>query len=56
MFWGPKLRLSGKAPGHQEFDFVIVDLDLKAIIRIESTQTLNRKPRVLAGAAEIIQV
>ena len=21
VFWGPKLRLSGKAPGHQEFDF-----------------------------------
>ena len=56
MFWGPKLRLSGKAPGHQEFDFVIVDLDLKAIIRIESIQTLNRETLVLSKAEEIIQV
>ena len=43
VFFGPKLSLPGKAPDHQEVDFVIVDLDLKAIIRIESTQTLNRE-------------
>ena len=57
MFRGRKLRLSGKGKGgHQEFDFVIVDLNLKANIRIESMQTLNRKTGVLAGAVEIIQV
>ena len=57
MLWGPKLRLSGKGKeGHQNFDFVIVDLDLKANIRIESMQTLNRKTGVLARAAKIIQV
>ena len=41
MLWGPKLRLSGKAPGHQGIDFMIDDMDLKAISRIESIQTLN---------------
>ena len=57
VFRGRKLRLSGKGKGgHQEFDFVIVDLNLKANIRIESMQTLNRKTGVLAGAVEIIQV
>ena len=56
VFFGPKLSLPGKAPGHQEFDFVIVDVDLKAIIRIESIQTLNRETGVLSEAEEIIQV
>ena len=56
VFFGPKLSLPGKAPGHQEFDFVIVDLDLKALIRIESKQTLNRKTGVLFEAEEIIHI
>ena len=43
VFFGPKLSLPGKAPDRQEVDFVIVDLDLKVIISIESTQTLNRE-------------
>ena len=42
VFWGPKLRLPGKGKGHhQEFDFVIIDLELKAVIGIESKATLN---------------
>ena len=42
IFWGPKLRLPGKGKGgHQEFDFVIVDLELKAVIGIESKATLH---------------
>ena len=37
VFWGPKLRLPGKGKGaHQEFDFVIIDMVLKAVIGIES--------------------
>ena len=33
VFWGLKLRLPGKDRGaHQEFDFVIVDRELKAVI------------------------
>ena len=44
VFWGPKLRLPGKDKGsHQEFDFVIIDLMLKAVIGIESKATLNEK-------------
>ena len=44
VFWGLKLRLPGKGKGgHQEFDFVIVDLALKAVIGIESKATLNGK-------------
>merc|ERR1719500_1993934 len=47
VFWGPKLRLPGKGKGsHQEFDFVIVDLELKAVIGIESKATLNVKTGV----------
>ena len=41
LFWGPKLRVPSKRGGHQEFDFVIIDLDLKAIIGIESKATLS---------------
>ena len=44
VFWGPKLRVPGK--DHQEFDFVIVDLELKAVISIESKATLNVKTGV----------
>ena len=44
VFWGPTLRLPGKGKGsNQEFDFVIVDHQLKAIIGIESKATLNLK-------------
>ena len=44
VFWGPKLRLLGKGKGaHQEFDFVIVDRELKTVIGIESKATLNAK-------------
>ena len=31
VFWGPKLRLPGKKGGSQEFDFVIIDGELKAV-------------------------
>ena len=48
VFWGPKLRVPGK--DHQEFDFVIVDLELKAIISIESKATLNVKTGQSAAA------
>ena len=51
MFWGPKLRLPGKGKGRvQEFDFVIVDQELKAIIGIESKATLNVKTGQSASA------
>ena len=51
VFWGPKLRLPGKAKGsHQEFDFVIVDLDLKAVIGIESKASLNKSSKGSAAA------
>merc|ERR1719500_1506438 len=51
VFWGPKLRLPSKGKGsHQEFDFVIVDLELKAVIGIESKATLNGNAAKSAAA------
>merc|ERR1719458_856441 len=51
VFWGPKLRLPGKGKGsHQEFDFVIIDLELKAVIGIESKATLNANAAKSAAA------
>merc|ERR1719264_1058844 len=51
VFWGPKLRLPGKGKGsQQEFDFVIVDLELKAVIGIESKATLNGNAAKSAAA------
>ena len=51
VFWGPKLRLPGKGKGRvQEFDFVIVDLELMAVIGIESKATLNVKTGQSASA------
>merc|ERR1719365_17501 len=51
VFWGPKLRLPGKGKGSlQEFDFVIVDLELKAVIGIESKATLSVKTGKSAAA------
>ena len=51
VFSGPKLRVPGKGKGgHQEFDFVVVDLELKAIIGIESKATLNAKTGQSAAA------
>ena len=36
VFWGPKLRLPGKDRGaHQEFDFVIVDMELKKMSGVQ---------------------
>ena len=47
---GPKLKLPGTGKGnHQEFDFVIIDLKLKAIIGIESKATLNVKSGLSAA-------
>ena len=47
VFHGPKLRLPGKGKGsEQEFDFVVFDLELKAVIGIESKATLNLKTGV----------
>ena len=44
VLWGPKLRLSGKGKeGHQNFDFVIVDLDLKANIRNQDRVNADSK-------------
>ena len=51
VFWGPKLRLPGGGKGRvQEFDFVIVDMELKAIIGIESKDSLNKKTAKSAAA------
>ena len=50
VFWGPKLRLPGKKGGSQEFDFVIIDQELKAVIGIESKATLNTKTGQSAAA------
>ena len=58
VFWGPKLRLPGKGKGdHQEFDFVIIDLELKAVIGIESKATLNRNAaKSAAGQLSLIHI
>merc|ERR550532_1622795 len=48
VFWGPKLRVP--KGDHQEFDFVIVDLELKAVIGIESKATLNGNAAKSAAA------
>ena len=50
VFWGPKLRVPGKRGGHQEFDFVIVDEELKTIIGIESKITLSARTGQNASA------
>ena len=50
VFWGPKLRLPGKKGGSQEFDFVIIDQELKAVIGIESKASLNTKTGQSAAA------
>merc|ERR1719458_477227 len=56
IFWGPKLRLPGKGKGsHQEFDFVIIDLELKAVIGIESKATLNVKTGVWSDKSAAVQ-
>ena len=56
VFWGPKLRLPGKGKGaHQEFDFEIIDMVLKAVIGIESKATLNGKTGVLSDKSAVAQ-
>ena len=51
IFHGPKMRLPGKGKGsQQEFDFVIFDLELKAVIGIESKATLNGNAAKSAAA------
>ena len=51
--WGPKLRVPGK--DHQEFDFIIVDLELKAVISIESKATLSVKTGVRSDKSAAAQ-
>ena len=41
VFWGLKLKVPRKKGGNQEFDFVIIDQELKTIIGIESKATLS---------------